>query len=423
MELRSMSGLPTADCQLPTVIIMKYLPILPELTDEQIVAAARAAGEPAWLVERRAEAWRHFSAAEPPFWRRTDLSKFEAGKIAAPASTQGTAVQWDAKLAEQGVIFTTLAAALRDHEPLVKQHLGTALDWQAHKFSALHAALWQDGVFLYVPKNVAVELPLLAIFTLGTGRATFPHNLVVVERGASVTFIEEFTSPDVDGQAFASPATEIIIGDDATVRYVTAQHWGQGVYTIGAQIAKVGNNSSLDWAAISLGGKLQHIEAETYLGGNGAKVDWMASTFAGPGQTLLTAPWLRHVGANTDGHMDFKTVVNADGYTVFDGMIKIEKRSRGTISRLEEHAIHLSQKARSDSIPGLMIDTNDVQRAGHASTSGQVDEEMLFYMRSRGIARDEAIHMIVTGFFEPVLDRIPLEELRERVAEVIESKI
>src|SRR5215510_15657279 len=155
---------------------MKYFPTLSELTDEQIVAAARVAGEPAWLVERRVEAWRHFAAAEPPFWRRTDLSKFEAGKVAAPVSAQGTAVQWDAKLAEQGVIFTTLAAALRDHETLVKQHLGAAIDWQAHKFSALHAALWQDGVFLYVPKNVAVELPLLAIFTLGQGRATFPHN-------------------------------------------------------------------------------------------------------------------------------------------------------------------------------------------------------------------------------------------------------
>ena len=171
------------------------------------------------------------------------------------------------------------------------------------------------------------------------------------------------------------------------------------------------------------GGKLQHIEAETNLAGNGAHVDWMAATFAGAGQALLTAPWLRHAGANTEGHMDFKTVVNGDGYTVFDGMIKIEKDSRGTISRLEEHALHLSPKARNDSIPGLMIDTNDVQRAGHASTSGQIDEEMLFYMRSRGIGREDAVHMIVTGFFEPVLDRIPLEDVRARIAGVIESKI
>jgi Fe-S cluster assembly protein SufD len=403
---------------------MNYFPTLSELTDEQIAVVARAAGEPAWMIERRVAAWRVFATTEPPFWRRTDLSTFKPEQIVASVAAQGTAVQWDAQLAEQGVIFTTLAAALRDHEALVKQHLGTAVDWQTHKFSALHAALWQDGVFLYVPKGVAVELPLLAVFTLGAeNHATFPHNLVIVERGASVTFIEESTSPDIASQAFASPVTEIIIGNDATVRYVTAQHWGKGVYTIGSQIAKVGNNSSLEWVALSLGGKLQHIEAETYLGGNGAKVEWAAATFASEGQTLLTAPWLRHVGANTEGHMEFKTVITDDGYTVFDGMIKIEKNSRGTISRLEEHAIHLSDKARSDSIPGLKIDTNDVARAGHASTSGQVDDEMLFYMQSRGIGREDAVHMIVTGFFESVIDRVPLEELRERVAEVVESKI
>jgi Fe-S cluster assembly protein SufD len=121
--------------------------------------------------------------------------------------------------------------------------------------------------------------------------------------------------------------------------------------------------------------------------------------------------------------MDFKTVVKDQSYTTFDGMIKIEHQSRATVSRLEEHALHLSPKARSDSIPGLMIDTNDVARAGHASTSGEVDEEQLFYMRSRGIPRDEAIHLIVMGFFEPVLDRIPNDALRQRIAEMIEAKI
>jgi Fe-S cluster assembly protein SufD len=115
-------------------------------------------------------------------------------------------------------------------------------------------------------------------------------------------------------------------------------------------------------------------------------------------------------------------VVDDSGYSTFDGMVKIEHSGQGTNSRLEEHAIHLSSASRSDSIPGLQIDANDV-KAGHASTSGQVDDEQLFYMLSRGIKRDEAIHMIVTGFFEPVLDRIPLEELRERAAEVIEAKI
>jgi Fe-S cluster assembly protein SufD len=403
---------------------MNTFPILSELTDVQIVEVARAAGEPEWLVERRAEAWRFFAASEPPFWKRTDLSKLKAETIAAPQGVQGTAIQWDERLAEQGVVFTTLAAALRDHEELIKRYLGTAVRPLDHKFSALHAALWQDGAFLYVPKNVQVELPLMAISTLAPGQhASFPHNLVIVERGASVTFIEEHTSADAAGQALTSPATEIFVGEGASVRYITAQNWGQGVYCIGAQRARVGNDGNLEWVAVNLGSRLQHIEAETSLEGNGARVEWVAATLADGTQSLLTAPWLRHVGANTEGHMDFKTVVKDAGYTTFDGMIKIEHESRGTISRLEEHALHLSQKARSDSIPGLKIETNDVARAGHASTSGQVDEEQLFYMLSRGIRREEAIHMIVMGFFEPVLDRLPLDELRERISSVIEGKI
>jgi Fe-S cluster assembly protein SufD len=409
---------------MPANKTLTMLPPLAELTDAQIVEAARAAGEPEWLIEQRARAWHFFGESEPPIWKRTDLSRFKPAGISAPLGSQGTLVQWDAKLAEQGVVFTTLSAALRDHAERIRQHFGTAIDPLTHKFSALHAALWQDGVFLYVPKNVAVELPLRAVFTLDEGsRAIFPHNLVIVERGASVTFVEEYSSRDVAGQALASPATEIFVGEGAALRFVTVQAWGQGVYHIGAQRARVGHDGSLQWVAVNLGGQLQHIEAETSLEGDGARVEWVAATFADGTQTLLTAPWLRHIGANTEGHMDFKTVVDDTGYSVFDGMIKIEHASRGTISRLEEHAIHLSAKARNDSIPGLMIETNDVSRAGHASTSGQVDDEQLFYMRARGIKREEAVRMIVMGFFEPMLDRIPLDDLRERITEVIESKI
>jgi Fe-S cluster assembly protein SufD len=403
---------------------MNTLPTLSELSDAEIVEAARAAGEPEWLIERRAAAWRFFAESAPPIWKRSDLSQLQSESLAAPLGVQGTAIQWDAKLAEQGVVFTTLAAALRSHPDLVRQYLGAAVDPLTHKFTALHAALWQDGAFLYVPKNVQVELPLHAIFTLADGeRATFPHNLVVVERGASVTFIEEYSSPDADGQALAAPATELFVGEGASLRFVTAQTWGQGFYHLGTQRARVGSNASLEWVALNLGGQMQHVEAETSLEGSGANVQWVAATLCAGTQNLLTAPWLRHVGVNTEGHMEFKTVVKDTAYAVFDGMIKIEKDSRGTISRLEEHALHLSPKARNDSIPGLMIDTNDVQRAGHASTSGQIDEEQLFYMLSRGIKRAEAIHMIVTGFFEPVIERIPLEELRDRASALIESKI
>src|SRR4051812_15214174 len=142
------------------------LTILADVTDAQIAEAARAAGEPEWLIERREIAWRFFAESVPPIWRRTDLTKFKSEQIAVPLAAQGTTLDWGAQQAGQGVVFTTLAAALRDHAELVKQYLGTAIDPLAHKFNALHAALWQDGIFLYVPKNVSVELPLHASFTL-----------------------------------------------------------------------------------------------------------------------------------------------------------------------------------------------------------------------------------------------------------------
>lgn len=398
------------------------LPALVDLTDAHIVDAAREAGEPAWLIERRREAWHFFAEALPPVWRRTDLTKFDSGMVVAPLGTSGTTLVGSEQAAAQGAVFTTLAAGLQSHADLIKQRLFTAVEPLTHKFTALHAALWQDGVFLYVPRHVSVELPLRALFTMND-RAIFPHNLIVVERGARVTFVEEYVSPDSAEQLFASPTTEIFLDEDASLRFVTVQTWGAGVYHIGGQRARVGRNASLEWVALNLGGQLQHVEAETSLEGDGSHVDWVAATLADGTQSLLTAPWLRHVGANTEGHMDFKTVVKDESYTTFDGMIKIEHESRGTISRLEEHALHLSPKARSDSIPGLKIETNDVQKAGHASTSGQVDEEMLFYMLSRGVRHEDAIHMIVMGFFEPVLDRIPLEEVRERITGMIERKI
>ncbi|HMO59959.1 MAG TPA: Fe-S cluster assembly protein SufD [Roseiflexaceae bacterium] len=397
---------------------------LADYSEAQVVEAATAAGEPHWLIEQRTVAWRHFAASVPPFWRRTDLSQFHPEQIEPATDSSATTLTWDAAAAPAGVVFCTLADAVRHHPQLVERYLGTVVDPLAHKFAALNAALWQNGFFLYVPKHVAVEIPLTATLTLHeTNQAVVAHNLIILEEGASATLVEAYTSESIDGQAFASPVSEIVLGAGSMLRYITAQTWGDGVYHIGAQRALVGRDATIEWAAISIGSRVQHVEAETALAGDGSRVDWVAATFAAGNQTLLTAPWLRHIGAKTDAHMDFKTVVKDASYAVFDGMIRIEHASRATSSRLEEHALHLTPKARSDSIPGLMIDTNDVLKAGHASTSGEVDEEMLFYMRSRGIRREDAMRLIVMGFFEPVLDRIPTETLREHVTALIDARL
>jgi Fe-S cluster assembly protein SufD len=400
------------------------LPTLADLKSEYIAEAAREAGEPEWLIQRRTEAWDFFAQAAPPEWRRTNLKRLQPADINPLFRPQGTSLLSDNTLSQQGVVFSTLHEALHTHEDIIRERLGSAIEPLSHKFSALRAALWQDGVFLYVPRNAEVELPLRVRYALADdSKAIFPYTLVVLEANARVTFIEEYLSRDVTETALVGPTTEIFAGPGSDIRYVTAQRGGAGIHHIGGQMLVLDRDANSTWVSVALGSQVQHIEAESRMQGDGCRVNWLGVTFANAEQQLLSAPWLRHIGANTESNMDFKTVVTAKGYSVFDGMIKIEHGSRATTTRLEEHAVHLTPTSRSDSIPGLKIDTNDVASAGHASTSGQVDEDQLFYMQTRGIDRTEAKRLIVMGLFEPALAAIPVDELRDELSTAIEAKI
>jgi Fe-S cluster assembly protein SufD len=400
------------------------LPTLADLKSEYIAEAAREAGEPEWLIQRRTEAWDFFAQAAPPEWRRTNLTRLQPADINPLFRPQGTSLLGDDTLTQQGVVFSTLHEALHTHESIIRERLGSAIEPLSHKFSALRAALWQDGVFLYVPRNAEVELPLRVRYTLGDeSKAIFPYTLVVLEANARATFIEEYVSRDVTETALVGPTTEIFAGPGSDIRYITAQRGGAGIHHIGGQMLVLDRDANSTWVSVALGSQVQHIEAESRMQGDGSRVNWLGVTFANQEQQLLSGPWLRHMGANTESNMDFKTVVTGKGYSVFDGMIKIEHGSRGTTTRLEEHAVHLSSTSRSDSIPGLKIDTNDVAKAGHASTSGQVDEDQLFYMQTRGIDRTEAKRLIVMGLFEPALTAIPVDELRDELSTAIEAKI
>ncbi len=399
--------------------------MLKELTADMLLAQAQAQGEPGWLAERRREAWLTFAQAAPPEWRRTDLSGLDAAGMAVSLVPVGTElIGGGDALAEQGVVFKPMRAALSSHETLIKTYMDTAVAPLAHKFSALRAALWADGAFVYVPRGVQVDTPLRVRYTLPVGAGTiFPRTLVVVEANASLTLIEEFCSPDHAQPVLAGPISEVFAGPGSVVRFISAQHWGAGVYHLGGQQLVLERDADAEWTSVALGGAVQHIEAETTLKGNRSQVNWAGATFANGKQILLIAPWLRHLGHHAESYMEFKTVVNDSGYSVFDGMIKIEHESAATSTRLEEHALHLSPLARNDSIPGLKIDTNSVLKGGHASTSGDVDDEQLFYMQARGISKTEAKRMIVMGFFSPALDRLPLEDLRTTLETVIEAKI
>jgi Fe-S cluster assembly protein SufD len=244
----------------------------------------------------------------------------------------------------------------------------------------------------------------------------------VAEANSRVTVVEEFVSDDLDSYGAVLPVAELFANDGGEIRFISLQTLGNNAYQIGTQRAVVGRDARVWWMAGAVGATVQHMDLQVSLEGNGSALEWYGFTFGTGTQQLLWAPTVKHIGLSTESQIDFKSAVSDTGYVVFDGMIDIEKGAQGTNSDLRDAALHLSDKARSDSIPGLEIDANEV-KAGHGSTSGQIDEEQLFYLMARGLSREVATQMIVVGFFSSVVERIPLDDVQARVMELITAKM
>lgn len=374
--------------------------------------------EPAWLLDARREAWAAFEAAGSPEWRRTNLKglKLESLSPAEPEVTVEFA-------GHQGVLVLPLAEALAAHGELVRRVFGSGIQTGRDRFAALNNALVGGGVFVYVPRNTEVEAPVRISYRLGqAGAIVAPRTLVLVEANSQVQVIEDYSSA-LDGQSLLLPGTEISVGDNSLVRYASVQILDQSAYLIGAQQLNLdGKEARGEWLNIVLGGAVQNLRLEAQMAGNGSAIEWNGVLYGDNKQNLVVSPTLNHVGRNTEGQINFKTVVDNDAYCVFDGMVRIPKTGQGTNSDLRENALHLSKTSRTDSIPGLEIDANEV-KAGHGSTSGQIDEEQLFYLQSRGLPFAEAKRIIIQGFVGEMIDRIPDETLREQVEELVAAKV
>lgn len=353
-----------------------------------------------------------------PAWKRTNLGKF---KLEALRPVNGVAeIDWTP---EPGLFVADFETARAERPAIVDKRLNSAVPVDFNKFSALNAALSRDGVVVHVGRNVETSVPVRVRYRLPAGGlAIFPRTLVVAEANSRVTVIEEFVSDDLSSEGLSVPIAEIFAEDGAEVRFMSVQTLGKGAYQLGAQKAVLGRDARLFWLSGAIGAEVQHVDMDVALEGNGSELESLGFTYARQTQQLLWAPRVHHIGLSTTAQITWKSAVADDAYVVFDGMINIEKGAQGTNSDLRDNVLHLSSKARSDSIPGLEIDANEV-KAGHGSTSGQIDEEQLFYLRARGLSREEATRTIVMGFFASIVEAIPVEELRDSVLALIEEKL
>ena len=434
------------------------------LFDRRTFAAfAQTLNEPQWLAEKRQAAWNIFEETPMPStsdeaWRRTSLKKVKWERFSPdvppsvppartlndlpdtlrrlldadrPAAGRLLLVngrvryhEVDESVAGQGVLFTDLQTAVARHPEQVQPHLmGRCVPPSDGKFAALNAALWRNGVFLYVPAGVAVEHPFeVAILVDGEGVASIHRTLIVAEEGAQVDYIEETASTDEAHTALNVGVTEIIARPESRVRYVDLQQLGHKVYNFNTKRALAEADSNVLWDLGETGSALTKTFLDTRLIGDGSNTECNGIYFLDGKQHVDLDTLMQHTGYATSGDLLLHGALRDRARAVFIGMIKIDPSGQLTNSYLKNQNLLLSDTARADSIPALEIDANDV-RASHAATISQVEEEYVFYLQSRGIPREKAVHMIVEGFFETVFNRMGNERVRQRLTEAVARKM
>lgn len=425
---------------------------------EDVEKLSSELGEPGWVLGLRVEAWEFFEKFELPGekdepWRYTDLRrlkfKLDGFTPAKPDSTTqitehqtsllgsegergGYVIQRDADVVHKevqpdlpasGVIFTDLNTAIREHEDLVKEHLFKQFRTDDHIFSALHGALFSGGTFLYVPRGVTVALPVESQRWIDEpGTVMSAHSLIVVEEGAEVVYFERFESTPLGADSISLAATEISVGQAARVSVVTLQEYGDGIWHFHNQRATTGQGATFRSLVVSLGGRFSRQEVDTAMKGDGGSVEMLGLYFAEKGQHFDFRTLQDHAAGHCTSDLLYKGALKDDSHTVYSGLIHVRPEGIETDAYQTNRNLVLSDHAKADSKPELEIENNDV-RCSHGASVGQVNEDEVFYLMSRGIPRADAEVLIVNGFFEEVIGRITNQEIREVLTTAIENKL
>jgi Fe-S cluster assembly protein SufD len=326
-------------------------------------------------------------------------------------------------LAAQGVIFTSLETAAREHPALVQKHFGTAITPDDGKFAALSAAFWTGGAFLYVPKNVQVEVPIRVYRWISEGgTAALGRVLVIAEAGAKVAVVEELGSDDVAKPALSVGAAEIFADDSAVVIYTQVQRYGRGVVHLATDRLVAGRDAKITTLYTSFGADVSRADVQCRMVAPGSHVDMLGLYIADGTQHFDNQTLQDHNAPHASSNLLFKGALSDTGRSVFRGLIRVHPKAQRTDAYQTNRNLILSDGARADSLPNLEIQADDV-RCSHAATVGQLDEEEVFYLLSRGIPKPEAVRLVVFGFFAEVLDQLPLEGVRAELLRVVERKL
>src|SRR5881398_1712244 len=411
---------------------------------------------PDWFHDQQREAWKKFEELPTPTrkdqaWRfsNVDLLDLSPYKISGPLSeddrenvlkysrgldqvaarvifandqlVERNIVSEDLK--KRGVIFQPLERAMVEHADLFRKYfMSTEAVLGSAKFAALHQARVSNGTFLFVPRGVEIERPIEIFHWLAGENATvFPHLLLVTDELAKVTVIEHFRSLDRNQRGFACGVNDLLAGPGAKVTYVCAQNWGDKVVALQMNTTAVDHDSSAMSLNLNLGSRYSRFESLSRLVGEGARSDLLAVAVAKQQQEFDARTLQDHTSPRTASDLLYKNALDDRARTIFGGLIRVEPHAHFTDAYQKVRNLLLSDDAEANSMPGLEILADNV-RCTHGATSGQIDEDELFYLRTRGIPTKAAQRLIVTGFLDEVIQRLNHPVIGDHLHRLVEEK-
>ncbi len=439
----------------------------PGLTKEIVMEISRHKNEPEWMLKKRLEAFEIFKKLPMPKWgpdlKDLDLSKiiyyqkadakkasswddlpkeikntFE--KLGIPEAERnvlaGTGAQYESEIVyhslkkqweDKGVIFLDCDVALKKHEALFKKYFMTScISPSLHKFSALHAAVWSGGTFIYVPKNVKLTMPLQAYFRMNAKAAgQFEHTLIIIDKGAEVHYIEGCSAPQYNANSLHAGCVEIHVMENAKARYSSIENWSKNTYNLNTKRAIVEKNGTIEWVNGNMGSRNTMLYPTSILKGENAKSDFIGIAFAGKGQNQDTGTKVYHLAKNTTSTVKSKSISKDGGITSYRGLLHIKKGAVDSKSHVRCDALMMDSISESNTFPYMDVQEKESD-LGHEASVGKINAEQIFYLMSRGLSQEDATRMIVSGFIEPVVKKLPLEyavELNRLIEIEMESSL
>jgi Fe-S cluster assembly protein SufB len=405
--------------------------------------------EPKWMLDRRLAAYKIFESLKMPSWgpdlaevdfqnihyylKPTDDQKRSWSDVpddikktfdrlgipeAEKEHLSGVKTQYDSEvvygsikneLEKKGVIFMGTDEALLKHPEIFKEHFQTVIPPSDNKFAALNTAVWSGGSFVYVPKGVKVDLPLQAYFRINAKNiGQFERTLIVADEGSFVNYVEGCTAPTYTTDSLHSAVVEIVVKKNARVRYTTIQNWSNNVYNLVTKRAFAYDNSVMEWVDGNLGSKVTMKYPSVYLLGDGAHGEVLSLAFADTNQHQDTGAKMVHIAPNTTSNIISKSISKGKGRSSYRGLVKVSKNAKNSKSNVECDALLLNKSSKTDTYPYIKVD-NASSKVGHEASVYKVDEDKLFYLQSRGLSKEKAAALIVSGFIEPIVKELPME--------------